>query len=175
MSDKNEMTPRQLLNGFFKKLEENDNDTLYRFFLYYAESPSVIESDKKKIPFNISVTSRNVSRLLVDAIGFGILYEQENPSIRNTNDGPHLVAPFGYYSTDDVINNQKNEKLEKLFKMLNKGSEAWKSDEFKGVLANNTKLTLPVINAVTLGVTFGGYIEAARINDDIPPHERLSK
>lgn len=171
MAESDEMTPRELLTGFFRKLEEKDNRIFYRFFSYYAGSPSVIESDEKRIPFNVSVTGRNVSRLLVDSIGFGILYEQENPSERNTNDTPHIVAPFGYYKTEDVIEEQGNERLKKLFKMLQQGSKGWKSDEFKGVLANETGLTLPVVNAVTLAVSFGGYLEAARINE-IPPQER---
>lgn len=117
--------PELQLETILDGLEREHNlRPLRDYFLLLLSDPSIIESEGLPDIFDINVNGYFVTRLLGSGIAFGILWEQEENE-NNSEFERTFIAPFGFYSTDDIIDAQGEPDAEGAFRFIKHNRKNW--------------------------------------------------
>lgn len=134
-------------------------------YTYLLAQADLIESNGRNMPLNIHIGDTPInSKLIADGIAFGVLYEQSNPS-KNNNHSPHIAAPFGFHSVNDIIKTQDNPSISAAMEYLRGNPSTWKNPSISDKLARRTGIAEGRTRALLLSIVFGTYIEAERLRD----------
>lgn len=153
---------------------EDDLDPLHAFLEFVLASPERVESDQKNIPLVILLDDEIVTELLVDSVAFGILWEQEITVENGDGKGTrNIVAPFGYFTVDEVLNRQTDPEYEAaLWYVYNNIDDFLSGDMEPSDITEIADIGEDTAFGITQAIRIGVLMESAGLEDASRPAHR---
>lgn len=166
-------SPEDEIDTLLHELDEREQEIEFDFFRLVLADEEILYSNSPHTYFSIHTDGRDISSMMLEAVSFGILWEQENPRYDDSN--PSVSAPCGYFSTDDIVKNAKNQQSKDVLHLIKTDLEkgvALDNIDIEGV-SNFAHLKEWIVSSLLLGVYFGQAIEAAGFETVTIPTEEV--
>lgn len=149
------------INMFFTSVEEETEEELIDLFrLLLTDIENLVEADTSRIGIPIEIDNDLFTEEIIHSISFGILWEQ-----KSRDKSPQIVAPFGFYTIDEIIEKQQRlqkPELESFFWYVTEYEEAWLEQKVNlDQLQRYCNLSKPKLKALQAAISFGILLESS--------------
>lgn len=131
--------------------------TYYNMYRLLLSEHDALATAPHNLDLNLAVNGVDVSRVFIDSIAFGILWEQEVSEAE-----ANVSAPFQYFSMDELLSAQSYAPVRESFEYLRSNTDAFEQGDIQTrTLADKTGIEPAVAGTILMSTAFGGYIEEA--------------
>jgi hypothetical protein len=149
------------INTFFASVEEETEEELIDLFrLLLTDTENLIEVDTSRVGLPIEIDDDLFTEEVIHSISFGILWEQ-----KSRDKSPQIVAPFGFYTIDEILERQEllqKPKLESFFWYVTEYEATWLEQKVNlEQIQRYCNLSKPKLKALQAAISFGILLESS--------------